>query len=62
MGDRRIGEVIVCVRAARAQILTVWVLDWRLSHYKEKQRMSGLGWKGDNDITASTVVGASQIQ
>lgn len=74
MWDRRIGEVVVCVTAARAQILaTVWVLDWStsvqsvlstsvLSHLKEKQRVSGLGWKRDNDITASIVVGASQMK
>lgn len=74
MWDRRIGEVVVCVTAARAQILaTVWVLGWStsvqsvlstsvLSHLKEKQRVSGLGWKGDNDITASTVVRASQMK
>ena len=74
MWDRRIGEVVVCVKAAKAQILaTVWVLDWStsvqsvlstsaLSHLKEKQRVSGPGWKGDNDITASTVVGASQMK
>ena len=50
------------MRAARAQILAPRVLDWRLGHYKEKLRVSGPGWKEDDDITAGTVVGASQTR